>query len=124
MKLGGNRTQGDNPLFFSISGTGSFLCPVAQTRRDKPCKGAVNYLCSTYLSNIGIMNSPLKLYVLVFSPVIYSDGDNDNDDDDDDDDDDDGDDGDDDGDGDGDDDDDDALGSLCETCLGYSGPIG
>ena len=29
MKLGGNRPPGDNPLLFSISGTGSFICPVA-----------------------------------------------------------------------------------------------
>ena len=27
MKLGGNRPPGDNPLLFSISGTGSFICP-------------------------------------------------------------------------------------------------
>ena len=26
MKLGGNRPPGDNPLLFSISGTGSFIC--------------------------------------------------------------------------------------------------
>ena len=25
----GNRPPGDNPLLFSISGTGSFICPVA-----------------------------------------------------------------------------------------------
>ena len=36
MKLGGNRQPGDNPLLFSISGTGSFICPVAQTRLDIP----------------------------------------------------------------------------------------
>ena len=29
MKLGGNRPPGDNPLLFSISGTGSFIWPVA-----------------------------------------------------------------------------------------------
>ena len=29
MKLGGNLPPGDNPLLFSISGTGSFICPVA-----------------------------------------------------------------------------------------------
>ena len=29
MKLGGNRPPGDNPLLFSTSGTGSFICPVA-----------------------------------------------------------------------------------------------
>ena len=29
MKLGGNRPPGDNILLFSISGTGSFICPVA-----------------------------------------------------------------------------------------------
>ena len=29
MKLGGNRPPGDNPLLFAISGTGSFICPVA-----------------------------------------------------------------------------------------------
>ena len=28
MKLGGNRPPGDNPLLFSTSGTGSFICPV------------------------------------------------------------------------------------------------
>ena len=27
--IGGNRPPGDNPLLFSISGTGSFICPVA-----------------------------------------------------------------------------------------------
>ena len=31
MKLGGNRPPGDNPLLFSISGTGSFIYPVAST---------------------------------------------------------------------------------------------
>ena len=36
MKLGGNRPPGDNPLLFSISGTGSFICPVAQTPLDIP----------------------------------------------------------------------------------------
>ena len=36
MKLGGNRPPGDNPLLFSISGTGSFICPVAQTWLDIP----------------------------------------------------------------------------------------
>ena len=51
-KLGGNRPPGDNPLLFSISGTGSFICrcsrtdtaghtkafdyPVTQTRLDIP----------------------------------------------------------------------------------------
>ena len=34
MKLGGHRPPGDNPLFFSTSGTGYFICPVAQTRLD------------------------------------------------------------------------------------------
>ena len=29
MKLGGNRPLGDNPLLLSISGMGSFICPVA-----------------------------------------------------------------------------------------------
>ena len=33
---GGNRPPGDNPLLFSISGTGSFICPVAQARLDIP----------------------------------------------------------------------------------------
>ena len=36
MKPGGNRPAGDNPLLFSISGTGSFICPVAQARLDIP----------------------------------------------------------------------------------------
>ena len=36
MKLGGNRPPGDNPLLFSTSGTGSFICPVAYTRLDIP----------------------------------------------------------------------------------------
>ena len=36
MKLGGNRPPEDNPLLFLISGTGSFICPVAQTRLDIP----------------------------------------------------------------------------------------
>ena len=36
MKLGGNRPPGDNPLLLSISGTGSFTCPVTQTRLDIP----------------------------------------------------------------------------------------
>ena len=36
MKLGGNWPHGDNPLLFSISGTGSFICPVTQTRLDIP----------------------------------------------------------------------------------------
>ena len=36
MKLGGNRPPGDNPLLFSISGTGSFICPITQTRLDIP----------------------------------------------------------------------------------------
>ena len=36
MKLGGNRPPGDNPLLFAISGTGSFISPVAQTRLDIP----------------------------------------------------------------------------------------
>ena len=36
MKLGGNRPPGDNPLLFAISGTGSFICPVALARLDIP----------------------------------------------------------------------------------------
>ena len=36
MKRGGNRPPGDNPLLFSISGTGSYICPVAQARLDIP----------------------------------------------------------------------------------------
>ena len=36
VKLGGNRPLGDNPLLFSISGTGSFICQVAQTRLNIP----------------------------------------------------------------------------------------
>ena len=36
MKPGGNRPPGDNPLFLSISGTGSFICPVAESRLDIP----------------------------------------------------------------------------------------
>ena len=36
MKPGGNRPPGDNPLLFSISGTGSFICPVAQAQLDIP----------------------------------------------------------------------------------------
>ena len=36
MKPGGNRPPGDNPLLFSISGTGSCICPVAQARLDTP----------------------------------------------------------------------------------------
>ena len=34
IKLGGNRPPGDNPLLFLISGTGSFIWPVAQTLLD------------------------------------------------------------------------------------------
>ena len=34
MKLGGNLPPRHDALFFSISGTGSFLCPDAQTRLD------------------------------------------------------------------------------------------
>ena len=36
MKLGGNRPPGDNPLFFLISGMGSFICLVAETWLDIP----------------------------------------------------------------------------------------
>ena len=36
MKPGGNRPLGDNPLLFSISCTGSFICPVVQARLDIP----------------------------------------------------------------------------------------
>ena len=36
MKLGGTRPPGDNPLLLSISGTGSVIYPVAQTRLDIP----------------------------------------------------------------------------------------
>ena len=32
MKLGGNLPPGHDALLFSISGTGSFICPVAQTQ--------------------------------------------------------------------------------------------
>ena len=35
MKLGGNRTPGDNSLLFSISGMGSFICPVASAVHTK-----------------------------------------------------------------------------------------
>ena len=36
MKLGGNRPPGHDALLFSISGTGSFICSVRQTRLDIP----------------------------------------------------------------------------------------
>ena len=36
MKLGGNRPPGYDALLFSISGTGSFICPVTQTWLDIP----------------------------------------------------------------------------------------
>ena len=36
MKLGGNLPRGYNALLFSISGTGSFICLVTQTRLDIP----------------------------------------------------------------------------------------
>ena len=36
MKLGGNLPPGHDVLLFSISGTGSFICPVTQTRLDIP----------------------------------------------------------------------------------------
>ena len=42
MKPGGNRPPGDNPLFFSISGTGSLICPVAQARLDIYIAGPFN----------------------------------------------------------------------------------
>ena len=35
-KLGGNLPRGHDTLLYSISGTGSFICPVAQTRLDIP----------------------------------------------------------------------------------------
>ena len=34
MKLGGNQPLGHNALLYSISGMGSFICPVTQTRLD------------------------------------------------------------------------------------------
>ena len=37
MKLGGNRPPGDNPILFSISGTGSFICGACE-----------NNFCSAY----------------------------------------------------------------------------
>ena len=36
MKLGGNLPQGHDALRFLISSTGSFICPVTQTRPDVP----------------------------------------------------------------------------------------
>ena len=36
MKLGGSLLPGHATLLFSISGTGSFICPVTQTRLDIP----------------------------------------------------------------------------------------
>ena len=36
MKLGGNLPPGHDALLFSVSGTGSVICPVAQTRLDMP----------------------------------------------------------------------------------------
>ena len=36
MKLEANLPLGHDALLFSISGTGSFICPVAQTRLDIP----------------------------------------------------------------------------------------
>ena len=36
MKLGGNLPPGHYALLFSISGTESFICPVAQTRLNIP----------------------------------------------------------------------------------------
>ena len=36
MKLGGNLPPGHDALLFSISGVGSFICPVAETRMGTP----------------------------------------------------------------------------------------
>ena len=38
MKLGGNLPPGHDALLFLISGTGSFICLVAQTRLDIPTR--------------------------------------------------------------------------------------
>ena len=59
MKLGGNRPAGDNPLLFSISGTGSCICPVTQTRLEIPrplITQALVHLQPLYEFHCGPMN--------------------------------------------------------------------
>ena len=58
MKLGGNRPPGDNPLLFSISGTGSFICPVAQTRLDIP--KPLNYPLMGHWGKAEVFNSTTR----------------------------------------------------------------
>ena len=60
MKLGGNRPPGDNPLVFSISGTGSFTCHcMASFRTNKAAfleSSPVEFDEAEYYGVVYIMN--------------------------------------------------------------------
>ena len=52
MKLGGTRPPGDNPLLLAISGTGSFICPVADEAGHTKAFDSIGSVAQVEFQNI------------------------------------------------------------------------
>ena len=77
MKLGGNRPPGDNPLLFSISGTGSFICPVTKKeKKEREDRGGGKKEFMNALSCVGIFTHYRPINVVVMESFRIRDNQN------------------------------------------------